>query len=798
MSAVAIAEVLEVPPGTVRMRMHRGIEALRRVLPAGLAMLLTTSLATRGLAAVKREVLAAGAAKSAAAAAVTLSGAKGSAIVLGGALVTKKLSVLAILFVVGVLSTLLWIRSAPSLAPVPGAPQLPLASQVTAEAGTKAAAPIPPTAADESSRKAATSAKAEPAEPGPTELWGRVIDAITKEPVRAASIDLLCRDADAFWCLDLDYGERTATLAHATSDDEGRFRFPVRRATPHRLLVQASGYPPKTTRSCTGGSLVTVEMTRGSVLTGVVRCDGKPVGSASIRIAVRGDTGALATETTDASGAFRFVGLQPGPVLVQASSDRFAEKWSFVTIAESGQQHIEIEMKPGEVLRGRVLDAVTGQPIEGARVSESWVMRRSVRTDANGRFALAGLLADPHLLCYVHADGYASAEEVVGANLDAELIVRLARGGVLRGRIVGTDGSGIPSAYVAVCASAMKVVGRQESDWIRARVDADGRFVATGLRSNQHYWLMARAQGLGMRTYALPRALGNDEQQDLGDVMLQPGGVIEGSVVDDQGRPMVGADVRVAGENRDARSWLASNTGVSEVAQFRDRSTRTDSKGRFRLPDLTSGSWRVHVRPEASDRAMTQDVVLAEGEVREGMQFVFATGLTIAGKIFSVDGAPFTESIYLDASPNGEGATEPFAARVGLDGQFQFQDIKPGTYTISMVTRLKGQVMTPVFHVAAGKTDLRIALEAPAYISGKVVDAAGQPVRAYLYAQFDGVSGKCATSPNEADGTFRLEVPAAFRGKVRATPANSAPGGAQADGVTAGSTNLVLTMRGFF
>jgi RNA polymerase sigma-70 factor (ECF subfamily) len=798
MSAVAIAEVLEVPPGTVRMRMHRGIDALRRVLPAGLTLLLTTSLATRGLAAVKREVLAAGAAKSAAAAAVTLSGAKGSAIVLGGALVTKKLSALVLFFVVGVLSTLWWFGGAPSLAPTDGVPLPPVASQGTADATTKSAAPLAANATDETSRKAATPAPAEPAEPGPTEIWGRVIDSTTKQPVRAASIDLLCRDADSFWCLDLDYGERTATLAHTTSDDEGRFRFSVRRATPHRLLVQAAGYPPKTMRACSGGSLVTIEMARGSVLTGVVRCEGTPVGGASIRIAVPGDSSALANEATDASGAFRFVGLQSGAFLLQVSGDRFIEKWSLVTIADNGQQHLEIDVKPGEVLRGRVVDAVTGQPIKGARVSESWSMRRMVRTGNDGRFAIAGLLADRDLLCHVRADGYASAEEVVGTKIDAELVLRLARGGGIRGRIVGTDGLGIRSAYVAVCASAMKVAGLQECDWIRARVEADGRFVATGIRSNQHYWLMARAQGYGMRTYALPRVLGNDEQQDVGDVVLHPGGVIEGSVVDDQGHPMVGAEVRIEGANHDARAWLTSASEVSEVAQFRDRRTRTDSKGRFRLPDLTGGSWRVSFRPEGSDRALTQDVVLAEGEVREGVRFVLTVGLTIAGAIFSVDGAPLTDVIYLDASPEGKTDTGPYSTRADSDGRFRFQNIKPGTYTIAMATRIQGQVMTPVFHVAAGKTDLRIVLETPAYIRGKVVNAAGQPVRANLYAQFDGVLGKFATSPNEADGTFRLEVPATFRGKVRALPADLGPGGAEVDGVTAGTTNLLLTMRGLF
>jgi hypothetical protein len=42
-----------VPPGTVRMRLHRGLAVLRGTLPAGLAALLTAMLPSRGLAAVR-------------------------------------------------------------------------------------------------------------------------------------------------------------------------------------------------------------------------------------------------------------------------------------------------------------------------------------------------------------------------------------------------------------------------------------------------------------------------------------------------------------------------------------------------------------------------------------------------------------------------------------------------------------------------------------------------------------------------------------------------------------------------
>src|SRR5262245_7065569 len=57
LSPVEIGEVLAVPAGTIRMRLLRGLRALRRLLPAGLAALLGLGVEGRGLAAVRAQVL---------------------------------------------------------------------------------------------------------------------------------------------------------------------------------------------------------------------------------------------------------------------------------------------------------------------------------------------------------------------------------------------------------------------------------------------------------------------------------------------------------------------------------------------------------------------------------------------------------------------------------------------------------------------------------------------------------------------------------------------------------------------
>lgn len=129
LSPAQIAEALELPPGTVRMRLHRGLAALRRFLPASLSALLFASLPSRGLAAVQQAVLTTARQRFTEAAAATTTG---STVLLGGVLVTKKLAA-ACLFVLA-LGVWLWSTSGPTEPPPGSGPRS--AAMVTAVAST--------------------------------------------------------------------------------------------------------------------------------------------------------------------------------------------------------------------------------------------------------------------------------------------------------------------------------------------------------------------------------------------------------------------------------------------------------------------------------------------------------------------------------------------------------------------------------------------------------------------------------------------------------------------------------------
>ena len=787
----AIAEALELPPGTVRMRLHRGLEALRRLLPASLAVALAGALPARGVAAVRAAVLDAAAAKAATAAAVTAAAAGASVAVVGGTLVMKKLAAaVVVLFALG--TAWWWFGSTPS--PSPREPQQAPAAPQRAAAGLPGTADAATPAAPQGVRTAAA-APVEPAAPaaapGPTELWGLVVDAGSRQPIAHVDVELLHRDADEFRNLDLAYATRERSLARCRTDDRGRFRFQVERARVHRLAVRAAGYPPTTLLQRIGGSEVVVALTRGAAVDGVVRSGGQPVAGAAVRIAVRGEPTELAAGHTDGSGAFRFVDLPAASVFVQVTSPRFTEEWRQLDVVAGEQHHVEIELQPGGTVRGRVVDAETGAPIAGAVVAESWTLDPHVRTDPDGRFVLGGLRVQTGMPCYVHAPGFASAARDLTGQLEQDVVFRLGRGGTVTGRLVDAAGAVVTDAYVAVAATYMAVPGLGDCDWLPAGIGADGRFVVGGLRPELHYWLFVRARGFGTRVYALPRPLANGERHDVADVVLHAPARVEGRVVDDAGRPLPRVEVTIVGSNPDSGAWLRAEPQPERVHYFDERHVHTDAAGRFGFGALAAGAYELRAEPPGRNEQFTRAVDVADGGLAEGIELVVPRGLALAGSVERAPGAA-SEVLWLLASPEEGG--EQLTARVARDGTFRFDGLVVGRYTVSLAQAVAGFVLEPLRRVEAGATDVRLVLERAATIGGRGVDDAGRPVRARVWSRAAGSESGSAVRSTDANGRFSLEVSPRFRGSIGAALADEWTRQVELPDVDAGRTDVLLAL----
>ena len=111
------------------------------------------------------------------------------------------------------------------------------------------------------------------------------------------------------------------------------------------------------------------------------------------------------------------------------------------------------------------------------------------------------------------------------------------------------------------------------------------------------------------KDYALStHVLKNDKRGDLGTITLAKGNVIQGTVVDIQGKPVAGvyvqADRMPPNEFREA--------GLTGIADRITRSVVTDRAGKFTLLALPAGNYRVAVVEEGWDPATVRDVLVRQ------------------------------------------------------------------------------------------------------------------------------------------------------------------------------------------
>jgi RNA polymerase sigma-70 factor (ECF subfamily) len=789
LSPAQIAEALELAPGTVRMRLHRGLETLRRHLPAGLAALLVAMLPARGLAAVKQAVLTNAKAQVLVAAGAAAAGAAGLTTLTGILAMKKLVSVLSIVLALGVWW---WLEQGDAplqqSAPHSEEPAITPRSAIAAASGANETAPAP---------REVLPAPVTPTperEPTPDEIFGRVVDAVTKAPIEGAEVELFHRPADEFWNLDLAWGERSERLAEARSDAQGAFSFDVARARPHRIRVRAGGYASATELGRMGGSVVVIELARGATVHGVVRYDGKPASGVELRVAVYGESLELAQGQSDGGGGFRFVDLPARDLLVQLRSPRFEEVWRRVSPRAGEVHELTIDLAAGAELRGRVVDKASGAPIADALVSDSWTKRRTVRSDRDGHFVLAGLRDEGFVMLHVEALGFASWSRNVGGALALEHQVQLERGAELSGRLVDAQGAPITSALVVVNAEVDEAPGISGADWLRAELGPDGRFAVRGLRPELHYSLMARARGHGTRVYVLPRPFASGERHDLGEVVLRSAGGAEGLVVDEDGQPVPDATLEVRGENRDFAAWSNGAVQLRPPIQFTSRSVKANSRGVFRITDLAGGRYELAASLEGIDPGQPLAVAVEDGVLLEGLRVVLVRGRSLRGVVVREDGLPLDaqqcEQLRLQAvDPTHKTAS----ARLAADGSFEILGLGTGPCRIGALLAPAGFAL-PTQVIEAGTSGLRLVLERSSQLTGQVVDERGNGVRATVLVFEDQGLDSSLHHQTDDEGRFRIEVARSFVGKVAAQRGGEMLLGAELKDVRAGREDLRLVL----
>lgn len=279
------------------------------------------------------------------------------------------------------------------------------------------------------------------------------------------------------------------------TDDAGRYRFtgvpPGLYELHARQGMQVA--PPRSGIAMEAGErrYVPLRMERGERLAGHVYSEsGEPIAGAEVLLTGAGLSLLPRSTVTAADGHFQFDALLPGPQRLLARATHFvpAEEEAL-----AGDREGEIVLLRGATIRGRVLD-VRDRPVSGAAVQ--WLGQRAAIgapslptsptnlgvtagpvppiplspgmgpafagalgdtvfgdtvTDRDGRFELTGLIPGAgqlHVSHPGHAPHLGSGRRIEAGGVLDELVVVLADGAIIEGRVV--DAEGFPIADVPV------------------------------------------------------------------------------------------------------------------------------------------------------------------------------------------------------------------------------------------------------------------------------------------------------------------------------------------------------------
>jgi hypothetical protein len=582
----------------------------------------------------------------------------------------------------------------------------------------------------------------------------------------------------------------------ARADPDGRIAFNAP-AGAHVLFAEGPEHagerferrvtikPPTTTGAPAAAlDLGVVTLQRGFTLRGIAENDlGEPLAGVALttfRTPQTPQTETFRAQTKE-DGRFEMIGLREGGVLLTAKlKGHFTDN---ATVA-AGDQNVRVVMARTGAVAGRVVDA-RGEPVKGARVSLRGKGNFAGRGLGQGTFQTPDFTLGElppvvaHLL--VGASGFRTrtVEDVQissGQTTDVGEVV-LDRGRTLSGRVF--DGKGTPVAGARINAQLTGTYDR-----VTELSDAQGQFNLGGLLSGT---IDVETHAQGFAPLATRIEISKDADPDPIQLVLEKGGLVQGTVRTRRGQPVIGAIVRLSPRT------LRSNW---------NRMATTDARGSYELKDLPGGPVTVTLLGAGNDQfvpIMSVDLDLRPTETTRADMVL--REIEIVGRILGASSGAglrvsFQQNRGMGGMSLGDGraggvvptatGTPRFSALTSEAGLFRLVVDETGPYRVSVETTqnpratvLRQTVTIPDLPPDVGEfaVDLTVA---GVRLAGTVVDKdSGQPIpRAIVGAGtggMSGVDGRFETYVNP--GTLDLPVTASGydRGQFKITVTEGMP-----------------------
>jgi protocatechuate 3,4-dioxygenase beta subunit len=497
----------------------------------------------------------------------------------------------------------------------------------------------------------------------------------------------------------------------------------------------------------------------------VVDGKGAPVPGAEVRLL--GWSGKVqdlreqARTRASTDGTFLFSGLPAGTYDLLAMAPGFAPERLSVPVSESAVL-VRLVLRPGRTVTGLVVDGL-GVPVAGARIELTRVRTTSMlpldgeqgfyhaATGADGRFELPGVPAGQFKM-EVRAEGFAPLNSPgphlpAGEEGRADLgTLTLERGAALTGQVSDSAGKPVPDAEVWLVPYEIRNSDLDWSDYYRkgpaARTDADGAFEIPDLDPEEPVGLdVCRPGYLPISLYF---------QQTPGhpvEAVLEPAARLSGRVLDHEGSPVNGAQVRawISGEYPDDAS--SARPCFHETG-----SARTGADGRFVLDALSPGWWTVRASAQGWPSADSERRMIRSGESAEELEIVLRRppGI-VAGRVLLPGGAPAAGA---HVSLLGEDTLTTIADG---NGAYRLEGVEPGPQEVYAEAET-GRPVAAGLEVVPGENRLDLTLEPDGLheVRGRVAGPDGEPVAGAEV--IPGGAEAAPTATSEADGSFVLRL----------------------------------------
>ena len=510
--------------------------------------------------------------------------------------------------------------------------------------------------------------------------------------------------------------------------------------------------------------------------------------------------GSLAAQA-DASGAYDLAGVSPGTQQVEAFwKEDLAARQDSLHVKKGLTVEAALRLAKAASVTGNVIDEKTRRPIAGVRVSASSssfllrddIRRRRARTDAKGKFRIAGLAPRNYTVRASKTEYLPVAMPgiVAGTSSPGSVAIALQKAAAVSGRVNDESGAPVAGARVRFARdSNVRALIRGGPAAFLGRpgvtTGPDGAFRIRGLAAEKNLTLEAAKPGyVTAKRHGVTLKAG-ESIKDIA-LVVKRGLEARGRVVDSTGQPVAGAEIRLSRAERGGARFMFQIGGMN-----REKADATSgADGSFRVAGLEPGEYAVAVSRDGYAPKRVPSAPVAEKGPNDWPPIVLAAGVPIAGVVRSSKGDPIVGAeLYAFA----EGISRN--SRSDPEGRFRL-DAFGGDRPVMISVRADGYGNLQR-RVTPSPEEIVLVLKTSGTIRGRVEDAAtNRPVTDFTasYTESQGgfaggmrimiSQGESEKPFQSADGSFELADVPPGKWNVRATSPGYRP--AEVSGIEIG------------